>query len=256
MRTREIPAANPNHVGEGDVYDERYLDILTRKGRILGQHGRWFLYSYLSRKLREFSEGSTLLEVGFGSGYSLQRFEKRYRTIGLDISAIGIKSVRTFCKRTLFLQASAEKIPLRSNSCDIIIAMDIVEHLRSPEEFLRCAKAVLKKDGLVFVSTPNADSVGAKLKGPNWAGSRAPGHVGVRHAPEWRAMVKSNGFAIEREGSDFLWDIPYPIPVPVLLQKAVLIPPRLVIGALFGFMPWKFGENYYFILRKGTRDAQ
>ena len=135
---------------------------------------------------------------------------------------------------------------------DIIIATDVVEHLHSPNEFFLNAKRVLRDKGLLFVSTPNPGSVGARTKGRDWAGHKDPTHIGVRAPQEWRKMLEANGFTIEREGADFLWDIPYPVPIPELLQKMLLIPPRLIMDFLFGFLPWAYGENYYFIVRQST----
>lgn len=51
-----------------------------------------------------------------------------------------------------------EKIPLESNSVDIIIAGEIIEHIQETRLFLGECRRVLKKNGIMVLSTPNSCS--------------------------------------------------------------------------------------------------
>jgi len=48
-----------------------------------------------------------------------------------------------------------EKIPLSDNFFDIVLAVEVVEHLKWPDNLLSEVRRILKKDGLFLVSTPN-----------------------------------------------------------------------------------------------------
>lgn len=48
-----------------------------------------------------------------------------------------------------------EKIPLPDNFFDIVLAVELIEHLRWPDNLLSEVRRTLKKDGLFLVSTPN-----------------------------------------------------------------------------------------------------
>ena len=57
-----------------------------------------------------------------------------------------------------------EKIPLPDNSIDIIIAGELIEHLNSPLSFLNECKRILKKKGIIILSTPNLNSLKNRFK--------------------------------------------------------------------------------------------
>jgi hypothetical protein len=63
------------------------------------------------------------------------------------------------------------------------------------------------------------------------------------------AFAKGN-FAVLRDGTDFLWDPPYFAWVPVPLQRLLFIGTQWIGTLVFGFLPWRLGENYVAILRK------
>jgi len=236
--------------GEETEYGDAYLRKLTRRGRFLGEHRQWFFYAFLRRRFRKFRRDATLLDIGFGGGYLLRRFEKRFTTVGIDVSWANIEYAGRVCTNTRFARAAAEAIPLGDAVCDLIICKDLIEHIERPHEVFLEVTRVLKAGGLAFISTPNPNSAGARTKGEQWAGWRDKTHVGVRPADEWRAVIRAAGLSIDREGTDFLWDIPYPIRLPAIVQKVLFIPVTLFVWTLFGFLPWKFGENSCFILKK------
>ena len=57
----------------------------------------------------------------------------------------------------IFLHQKTAKI---LKKFDIITAFDVIEHVLDPLNFLRKLKKKLKKNGIIFVYTPNIDSLG------------------------------------------------------------------------------------------------
>lgn len=51
---------------------------------------------------------------------------------------------------------------------DIIILVDVIEHFHNPERNVEELKKLLKKDGVIYVETPNADDPIARLRGGKW----------------------------------------------------------------------------------------
>ena len=50
------------------------------------------------------------------------------------------------------------KIPLKNNFADIVLALATIEHLDNPQNLLREAYRVLKKNGLLIITTPSPKS--------------------------------------------------------------------------------------------------
>jgi len=105
-------------------------------------------------------KGKVLVDVGSSFGW----LEKAISGWGA-IKIIGIEpdeKVLLFAKKNApqaeFLQGRADNIPLADSSADIVIFYDVIEHLRKRGELkaLCEVKRVLKKDGVLLFSTPNA----------------------------------------------------------------------------------------------------
>ncbi len=63
-----------------------------------------------------------------------------------------------------YVSSLPQKCSLPDNSVDIIIATEILEHLAWPHSLLQEAYRLLKPDGIIIASTPNATNAGVLLK--------------------------------------------------------------------------------------------
>jgi len=154
---------------------------------------------------------------------------------------------------------NAQRLTIPSASVDLVVSLDVVEHLPEPEQFIAEAFRILRSGSLLFFSTPNTGSVGSRTKRKagadgdprdTWFAFQDPTHIGLRPISEWRALCESVGFLPVRDGTDFLWDVPYLRGVPHILQKLVFVGSHRLLAATCGFVSWELGENYYGIWRK------
>lgn len=97
-----------------------------------------------------------VLEVGSGSGsflLSLMSHNPALQGYGCDISFLSL----VYAKKNssiAFTQAEASKLPYRSNSFDVILLIDILEHVEHPEQVLHEIKRILKEDGVIHCFSP------------------------------------------------------------------------------------------------------
>jgi ubiquinone/menaquinone biosynthesis C-methylase UbiE len=99
-----------------------------------------------------------LLDVGCGSGQTMTWFARRHprwSSVGLDVAREGLVAARTLGVTTV-MSASALDLPLPSASVDLVITLDVLQHLpldggdaRALGEMHR----VLKPGGYVFIRT-------------------------------------------------------------------------------------------------------
>jgi len=99
------------------------------------------------------SEGVTL-DIGCGVGSNLKILESAgLRTVGLDRSIYAL----TLAKRKLhlpFINGDLNKLPFRSQSVGLIIAMDIFEHLEDDRNGIRECFQALKRGGILILTVP------------------------------------------------------------------------------------------------------
>ena len=222
------------------------------------------MYRFWIRQVKKITKNQDrILEVGCGLGYFLRYLAKDRNAIGIDISRDALQIARKFTDIPL-MQTSAEEITFKKESFSMVIAMDLIEHLHHPEIFISESSRVLKKNGYLLITTPNLSSFGARVKGQKpelhgkpysermweWHAWRDESHINIRSITEWRRLLWDNGFKILRDGTDTLWDVPYFKGIPYAIQKVPFISAHWILTWLFGFFPWKWGENYICIARK------
>lgn len=237
-------------------YDNEYFASYLKKSRFSSVpkgEKSWLFNNWLKRYLKSILNSKReILEVGCGLGFLAKYLEKEdsFKIIGLDVSEYAIKTARNHTSSSCFLVASAEKLPFKPEMFHCVIALDVVEHLRCPENFVSDTFSVLKNGGIFLLRTPNLDSYGAKKKGDSSFIWMDKTHINVKRITEWREILRKGGFSIIKDGTDTLWDVPYWKFVPPLLQRVSLIPITIILNYFFGFLPWHRGENYFCLSQK------
>jgi|GEM_PF-675856 len=109
--------------------------------------------------------GKRVLDLGCGYGYGAQMLYKEGReVVGMDISKEAIAYARNNYPGPEYLMGSADKIPYPDDYFDSVVAFEVIEHIEEPNALLSEAYRVLKKEGSLFISTPNPMRLGNILK--------------------------------------------------------------------------------------------
>jgi len=109
----------------------------------------------------KIKKDSSILILGSGSGsFDKRLIDNGYNNItSCDINKDNYKLTNTnFIKVNLDTQFD-KKIKTKY---DLIVGLEIIEHLNSPFDFLRSCKNLLNKDGILIVSTPNLHSYNSR----------------------------------------------------------------------------------------------
>lgn len=99
-----------------------------------------------------------ILDAGCGLGLISEKLlEKKAKVYGIDYSLNNINYVRKKFKSKNFYCTSVTNLPFKNNFFDIIIYTEVIEHLNKEEQekSLQELKRVLKKNGLLVLTTPN-----------------------------------------------------------------------------------------------------
>lgn len=113
------------------------------------------------------NRGGTLLDAGCGvNPFTADYHAYTFSAIGLDLSLSALKVGNFFSplnKGKLAL-GDIENLPFKSDSFDVVVASEVIEHLLFPEEGMKEIHRILKHLGIAIFSVPT-DSF-ARIKGP------------------------------------------------------------------------------------------
>lgn len=140
--------------------------------------------------------GARVLDVGCAAGDFVIATDEAFSTWGIDVSphAIAIAKSRHPDAAGRLHVGPASDAPVPDNSFDAVTMWDVIEHLDDPVKELRAVSAKLKPGGLLFLSTPNIDTVVAKLMGPRWAFMTPPEHIGFFSRATLQTLLGRCGF--------------------------------------------------------------
>ncbi|NEO94117.1 MAG: class I SAM-dependent methyltransferase [Moorea sp. SIO3G5] len=128
----------------------------------LGHH-----HAYLTKPLLEIinetvpplqnQQKPRILDIGCGNGSFTNFIAKNgYEVVGVEESESGIKLASDNFPDCQFIQGSIYNLPYTelSDKFDIVISLEVIEHLFYPKELVRAAKKVLKPHGRLIITTP------------------------------------------------------------------------------------------------------
>ncbi|WP_342757077.1 methyltransferase domain-containing protein [Kineothrix sedimenti] len=113
--------------------------------------------------VQELVRHKTVLDAACGEGYGSNILASTAeKVIGLDISDEAVERAKIKYGDTAnlsFVIGSIAELPLEDNSVDIIVSFETIEHVAEELQvgFLREIGRVLKKDGILVMSTPNKE---------------------------------------------------------------------------------------------------
>ncbi len=118
----------------------------------------WFVGRRLlvSRLLRRYAgaEDKLGLDMGCGTGRTVRELSRDgYRVIGLDVRPEGLAAFRSQSREVMLIRADAERLPLRNECLDLVLALDILEHVDDGEA-RRGIRQALRPGGLLLAGVP------------------------------------------------------------------------------------------------------
>lgn len=159
----------------------------------LGENYWWLegKYRLVESYLKHFAPPagySVILESGCGPGNFLTRL-KRYGkvVVGMEIIFEPLRKAESLGHRVL--NADASSYPLRDGSVDLIVMVDVLEHIKDEKKALSEAKRILRPGGHLLLSVPAFQSL--------WgAHDEIYGHHRRYRTQELFKKVQNSGFSV------------------------------------------------------------
>lgn len=110
-------------------------------------------------KIRKYIHNdSTIVDVGCGYHFKLLKTLEPFFKIGygFDMQV----STNNYNNKIFLhdLDITTDKYPIKDNIIDVVISLAVIEHLYNPDHMLNESKRILKKGGLLLMTTPTPPS--------------------------------------------------------------------------------------------------
>ena len=161
----------------------------TRMGKYLTQTETRFILNSISP-----SQLNTIMDVGAEAGrFSQMSTGNNTLIIGLDIDSYGLKRLRLKTKNVNVIQADARKIPLKNETFDAILMVEVMDYIPELDEALTEIHRTLKPNAPLILSFGNKSSFKSKLRELR----------GKSYRHSYRSVMRSllrTGFTVKKDG--------------------------------------------------------
>lgn len=102
------------------------------------------------------------LDVGCGKGevgYTLIKRKISKHVYGVDVDEEALKVARKRGISTCRVDLSSEKLPFSDEFFDVVLCLDVIEHVVDVDNVMSEIRRVLKPNGILIISTPNVQFI-------------------------------------------------------------------------------------------------
>ncbi|OPX65122.1 MULTISPECIES: class I SAM-dependent methyltransferase [unclassified Methanoregula] len=155
------------------------------------------------------TEISSALEIGCGEGYVTNHLNAiGIPVAGSDVSSRIIDTARKKFPDCVFFTVSVYELGSLCKKYDLIVANEVLEHLKNPDEAIENIRKISRK--YILFSVPNepyfrlANILRAKYVG---SGGNTPGHINHWSKRKFEDLLKSHGLKIRECRTSYLWTL-------------------------------------------------
>lgn len=105
-----------------------------------------------------------LLDIGCYSGDLLSALHQDISYYGIDTDEEALKIAHERGARVFKIDIENQILPFNDQEFDIVIAAEILEHLRDPEKIMLQIKKIIKREGIILISLPNECTIYHRIK--------------------------------------------------------------------------------------------
>jgi len=196
-----------------------------------------------------------LLEVGCAYGYFLEVAQPDYEVYGIELAAAAVADCHRRGLRNVHAGEVTPALLDAVGAVDVIVMLDVIEHLPEPIAVLRMLGERLRPGGLVVITTGDFNSLAARMAGPRWRLMTPPQHLWFFTPASLRHSAHALG--LQTLETSHPWKI---VPLSLIayqLRRMLKLasPVRVSGGTPFG-LPVNLFDAMRVILRKPGPDAQ
>lgn len=154
--------------------------------------------------IRGFRPSGRLLEVGCAYGFLLQEARLHFDVTGIELAGEAAEHCRRSGLRVLTGQVN-DGLLADLGRFDVIVMLDVIEHLPSPRETVAALARHLAPGGVLVITTGDFGAISARLAGRHWRLMTPPQHLWFFSQQGMRRMAAAVGLTVAQ--LDHPWKI-------------------------------------------------
>lgn len=165
--------------------------------RIIPAEGRYMFRRHLLayQFALQFCQAKTVLDAGCGEGYGARLLAEAAATvIGADIAPEAVRhAAEKYARANLeYRVMDVTGLAFPDDSFDVVVSLQVIEHLHNADKFLEEIRRVLKENGRAIISTP--------LQIPGAGRPRGKYHVREYRPDEFQGLLDAHFEKVEYYG--------------------------------------------------------
>lgn len=152
-----------------NYYSDKYERMID--GEYLAEErGRRLASDKILSRIMKYKDSGKLLDIGCANGFFLDQAKKKgFAVQGVELSEWAAQYAREKLQLDVF-QGTLSEAAFPDGSFDVVVMLDVIEHLVDPKEMLLEIRRILKRDGILYISTPNIASFMSRILQARWWG--------------------------------------------------------------------------------------
>ena len=155
---------------------------------------------FLAKRLDEIVAGfassrrtGRLLDVGFGGGELLHAARRAgWDVSGVELAAPAVERARRHGFNAF--QGTLANAAYEPDSFDVVLAVELLEHVIETGALLTEIHRVLRPGGLLWATTPHGRGISSRILGASWSVVSPPGHVQLFSIRGLKQLFRRAGF--------------------------------------------------------------
>jgi len=124
-------------------------------------------FNTLLATFETYRESNRILDIGCGAGHFLKvAMESGWGAYGNEIASGALEQLSRIGVKPFFGEVQSANYP--DQFFDVVYCSEVLEHLVDPVSLLSESLRILRRGGLLYLTTPNYDSLSRRILGTKW----------------------------------------------------------------------------------------
>lgn len=151
-------------------------------------------YRELLNEFEPFRKTNKLLDIGCGSGFFLEEAKaKGWEVYGTEYTDRAIKMCEE--KGIKMNKGALNANAYEKDMFDVVTSFEVIEHIYNPIDEVNAIHKILRKGGLVYMTTPNFNSIERYVLKVNYNIIQYPEHLSYYTSRTINYLFAKNGFS-------------------------------------------------------------